>query len=456
MASVLIVDDEETHARAIGRFLGRRGYSPEVATNAGDARAALGRARPDLVLLDLRLGEVDGVSILRDVHATDPSLPVIIMTAYGSVDSAVAAMKAGARDYVQKPIDLEELALIIERALEESRARACLEHIQHGPGAVASDVAVLGSSPAMRPVHDFVARMASLANLRAGEYPSILLLGETGTGKSLLARALHRSSALARRPFMILDCTALPRELIEAELFGFERGAFTDARAAKQGLVEVAAGGTIFLDEIAELGADAQAKLLRVIEDKTVRRLGGLQEVAVDVRVIAATNRDPVAEVAAGRLRTDLYYRLNVLTLTLPPLRERRDDVLLLARHFLDLCARKYARPVKSLSPDAVAALLRDRWVGNVRELAHVIERATLMLDGDVIEARHLRPAAITEILERAARPADKAAPGLEAAERQLIKEALEDAHGNVSGAARRLGVSRELLRYRARKHGLR
>jgi len=453
MASVLIVDDEETHARAIGRFLGRRSYAPVVATSAGEARSAVARARPDLVLLDLRLGDEDGVAILREIHATDPGLPVIIMTAYGSVDSAVAAMKAGARDYVQKPIDLEELAIIVERALEDSRARACLEHIQGGLGSAPSDGAVIGNSLAMRAVHDFVGRMSSLGSLRAGEYPSILLLGETGTGKSLLARALHRSSPLARRPFMVLDCTALPRELIEAELFGFERGAFTDARAAKPGLVEVAAGGTIFLDEIGELGAEAQAKLLRVIEEKTVRRLGGLQDATVDVRIIAATNRDPAAEVAAGRLRKDLFYRLNVLTLTLPPLRERGDDVALLARHFLGLYARKYARAAKSLAPDALASLLRERWVGNVRELAHVIERATLMVDGDVVEELHLRPAMAPGVEDSAL---GAATPLLEAAERQLIQQALDEEHGNVSGAARRLGVSRELLRYRARKHGLR
>jgi two-component system, NtrC family, response regulator AtoC len=453
MASILIVDDEETLARAIGRFLGRRGFSSTVATSAGDARSAVARARPDLVLLDLRLGEEDGVAMLRELHAADPDLPVIIMTAYGSVDSAVAAMKAGARDYIQKPVDLEELAIIIERALGEARVQACLEHIQGGLGSGRGGGTLLGESPAMRPVHDLLERMAGLGALRAGDYPSVLLLGETGTGKSLLARVLHRSSPLARRPFMVLDCTALPRELIEAELFGFERGAFTDARSAKPGLLEVAAGGTVLLDEIGELGSEAQAKLLRVIEEKTVRRLGGLHDVEVDVRIIAATNRDPAQEVAAGRLRKDLFYRLNVLTLTLPPLRERGEDTLLLARHFLDVSARKYARPPKSLAPSAAACLLRDRWVGNVRELAHVIERAMLMVDADVIEARDLRQPTTVDgpDAER-----DTEAPGLEAVERQLIRQALEESHGNVSGAARRLGVSRELLRYRARKHGLR
>jgi DNA-binding NtrC family response regulator len=272
--------------------------------------------------------------------------------------------------------------------------------------------------------------------------------GETGTGKTLVARALHGASAIARGPFLVLDCTVFPRDLMEAELFGFERGAFTDAKAAKPGLLEVAAGGTLLLDEIAELGPSAQAKLLRVLEEKTVRRLGALADVVVDVRIIAATNRDLAEEVASGRFRQDLFYRLNVLTLTLPPLRTRGDDVLTLARHYGEVYARKYGTAPKELSPGAIAALLADPWVGNVRELAHVIERATIMVDGDAIEAHHLSREAVAA--------AEPAATRLEDAERDLIRRALEGCGGNVSQAARRLGVSRELLRYRMRKHGLR
>ena len=236
---------------------------------------------------------------------------------------------------------------------------------------------------------------------------------------------------------------------MEAELFGYERGAFTDAKSAKPGLLEVAAGGTVLLDEISELGIAAQGKLLRVLEDKAVRRLGALGDLTVDVRIVAATNRDLAEEAAAGRFRQDLFYRLNVLALTLPPLRAREDDVVLLARHFLETYARKYGRPPKELTPDAVAALRAERWVGNVRELAHVIERAMLMVDGDVIDARHLA-------VEARAAPEEPAATRLDEAERHLIQRALVECGGNVSQAARRLGVSRELLRYRMRKHGLR
>jgi two-component system response regulator AtoC len=448
MASILIVDDEETHARAIARFLDRRRYGTTVAVSATQARAALAKSRPDLVLLDQRLGDEDGVALLREAHVADPDLPFVVMTAYGSVETAVAAMKAGARDYVQKPIDLEQLALVVERALAEARTRACLDRLQRVPLDHANATTVLGTSPAMQPVREFIDRMSRLNGLSAGEYPTVLLLGETGTGKSLVAHALHQSSAIARGPFLIFDCTVIPRDLMEAELFGFERGAFTDAKAAKPGLLEVAAGGTLLLDEIGELGPSAQAKLLRVIEDKVVRRLGALNDATVDVRIIAATNRDLGQEVAAGRFRQDLFYRLNVLALTLPPLRTRGDDILLLARHYVDLYARKYGRRPKTLAPDAVAALLAERWIGNVRELAHAIERVMLMTDGDVVEAAQL--AVETRTAE------EPAATRLDEVERNLIRRVLEECGGNVSQAARRLGVSRELLRYRMRKHGLR
>ena len=448
MPSILIVDDEETHARALARFLERRRHSTAVAFSGAQARAALAKTRPDLVLLDQRLGDEDGLALLRESSAADPDLPIIIMTAFGSVDTAVAAMKAGARDYIQKPIDLEQLALVVERALAEARTQACLDRLQRSP-ADASTATVLGTSPAMEPVRDFLKRMTGLDGLRAGEYPTVLLLGETGTGKSLVARALHQASSLSRSPFLVFDCTVVPRELMEAELFGFERGAFTDAKNAKPGLLEVVAGGTLLLEEVGELGIAAQAKLLRVLEDRVVRRLGALVDTPVDVRIIAATNRDLGAEVAARRFRQDLFYRLNVLALTLPPLRQRGDDIVILALHFLEVNARKYGKSPKVLAPDARAALLAERWVGNIRELAHVIERATLMVDGDVIEAAHLA-------LGPAPAPGDVATPSLDEAERQLIRRVLQECAGNISQAARRLGVSRELLRYRMRKHGLR
>jgi DNA-binding NtrC family response regulator len=456
VSAILIVDDEEIHARAIARFLTRRGHACEVATSAAGGRTALGASRPDLVLLDVRLGDDDGVQILREIRQQDAGLPVIMMTAYGSVETAVNAMKAGALDYVQKPIDLEELALIVGRALGEARTREFLERLQRSQAGWTDEIVLLGQSPAMQPVHAFVERAARFEGLAAGEHPTILVLGETGTGKGLVARILHARSSLARQPFIALDCTALPRDLIEAELFGYERGAFTDAKTAKPGLLEVASGGTLFLDEIAELSLDAQGKLLRMIEEKKVRRVGGLADTRVDVRIIAATNRDLARLAAEGQFRRDLLYRLDVLTVTLPPLRERGDDIEVLANHYIAVYARKYGRPPKRLAADAAAALRTDPWIGNVRELAHVIERATLLVDGETMEARHLargpgvRPAAAES--GGAALPPDAT---LEQVERQLIRDALERSSWNISLAARRLGVSREVLRYRMRKHAI-
>ena len=443
MSSILIVDDEEIHARALGRFLGARGHACEVVTSAPAAREALRTSRPHLVLLDLRLGDADGLDVLADAKALDPALPVIMMTAYGSVETAVRAMKAGALDYVQKPMDLEELELVVARALGEARTRERLDFLQRREVGRDEARALLGDSPPMRAVRDFVDRAARVEGLAAGDHPTVLLLGETGTGKDLVARILHARSTLAREAFIALDCTALPRNLIEAELFGYERGAFTDAKASKRGLFEVASGGTVFLDEIGELDLDAQGKLLRAIEEKTIRRVGGLGDCRIDVRIIAATNRDLTRLAAEGRFRLDLLYRLKVLTLTLPPLREREGDVVVLAAHFLGLHARKYDRRPKRLTPGAEAALAACEWVGNVRELAHVMERATLLVEGDTVDAWHLG------LESHLPAPADGAAA--DAAEPGTL-----EANGwNVSLAARRLGVTREVLRYRMRKYGI-
>jgi two-component system, NtrC family, response regulator AtoC len=454
VATILIVDDEEIHARALGRFLGARGHTCEVVTSAAAAHAALRVVRPHLVLLDLRLGEVDGLVTLREIKELDPALPVIMMTAYGSVETAVGAMKAGALDYVQKPMDLEELELVVTRALGEARTRDRLEFLQRREVGRADELTLLGQSAAMRPVHEFVERAARFEGLTAGEHPTILLLGETGTGKDLVARIIHARSTLAREAFIALDCTVLPRNLIEAELFGYERGAFTDAKAAKRGLFEVATGGTIFLDEVGELDLEVQGKLLRAIEEKKIRRVGGVADCRIEVRVIAATNRDLDRLAAEGRFRLDLLYRLKVLTLTLPPLRERNDDIPTLARHFLALYARKYDRPAKRLTPDASAALAASPWIGNIRELAHVIERATLLIEPELIEAWHL--GLESHLPAESNDHRDATQPGvLEAAERQLLRQALESNNWNVSLAARKLGVTREVLRYRMRKYGI-
>jgi DNA-binding NtrC family response regulator len=452
VASILIVDDEEIHARALGRFLDRRGHACQVVTTAAAAHAALRAGRPHLVLLDMRLPDANGLDLLAEMRELDGALPVIVMTAYGSVETAVRAMKAGALDYVQKPMDLEELELVVTRALGEASARERLEVLQRREVGRADDLVLLGDSPAMHPVHEFVERVARFEGLAAGDQPTVLLLGETGTGKDLVARILHARSTLAREAFIALDCTTLPRSLIEAELFGYERGAFTDAKASKRGLLEVAAGGTLLLDEIGELDLDLQGKLLRAIEEKKIRRVGGLGDCRIDVRIIAATNRDLSRLAEDGRFRLDLLYRLKVLTLTIPPLRERGDDVTRLAEHFIGILARKYDRARKRLAPAAAAALLTYPWVGNVRELAHAIERAMLLVEDEVIEAWHLGldARAPGESAAAAVNP-----PTLEAVEREHMRQALEGNGWNVSLAARRLGVTREVLRYRMRKYGL-
>ena len=456
MPTILIVDDEEIHARALGRFLAGRGHVCEVATTAAAAHEALRTVRPHLVLLDLRLGDTDGLDVLRELKAVDPALPVIMMIAYGSVETAVRAMKAGALDYLQKPMDLEELELVVTRALGEARAREQLEFLHRRELGGADELALRGQSAPMRAVREFIDRAARFEGLAASDHPTVLLLGETGTGKDLVARIIHARSTLSREAFIALDCTALPRNLIEAELFGYERGAFTDAKAAKRGLFEVAAGGTIFLDEIGELDLEAQGKLLRAIEEKKIRRVGGLGDCRIDVRIIAATNRDLGRRANEGRFRLDLLYRLKVLTLALPPLRERGGDVQLLAGHFMALYARKYDRRPKRLTSAAEAALASCEWIGNVRELAHVIERAMLLVEGDTIDAWHL---GLESHLPAETPEPDHAAAGepgtLDAVERQLMRQALEANGWNVSLAARRLGVSREVLRYRMRKHGL-
>ena len=455
-ARLYVVDDEAKQVEALCRTLTLEGYDAKGFTSSVAALDSLSTHKVDVLLTDLMMPQLDGIGLIEAAHKLDPHLAAVVMTGHGTIDTAVRALQTGALDYIQKPIDLEELALIVARALGEARTREYAERLQRSQIGWTDEIMLLGHSPAMQPVHDFIERLSRFEGLSAAEHPTVLLLGETGTGKGLVARILHARSRLARQPFIALDCTVLPRELIEAELFGYERGAFTDAKSAKAGLLEVAAGGTLFLDEIAELSLDAQGKLLRIIEEKKVRRVGGLAETRVDVRIVAATNRDLTRLAPEDRFRRDLLYRLNVLTLTLPPLRQRGDDILLLADHYLGVYARKYGLSRKRLAPAAATALLADPWVGNVRELAHVIERAMLLVDGDTIEERHL---------SREARPlsdagdagADVPLPNttLEAMERRLIRQALEQSSWNISLAARRLGVSREVLRYRMRKHAI-
>jgi two-component system response regulator AtoC len=454
--TVLIVDDERTLARAVRAFLIESGYDAEVAPDAEQALGMLETLRPDVVFSDLRLPGLNGVELLRRIREFDPSIAVVIMTAYGTIEGAVEAVKLGAFDYLKKPVDLEELKLLADRAREHSQLQ--LELSYHRRRA-ASDVpfgAVLGESPAMRAVLEQARQIATL-----DETPPVLVIGETGTGKGLVARTIHAGSSRASKPFIEVNCTALPATLMEAELFGHERGAFTDAKESRMGLFEAAEGGFLFLDEVGDVELSLQGKLLKAVEDRTVRRVGGNRDRKIDVRILAATNRDLERESQRERFRRDLYFRLAVILLRLPPLRERGEDVLTLAQHFLRRFNAKYGKQAERLDPRTRDLLLSYPWPGNVRELSHVIERAVLWSKGPMLDVEHL---ALEVPPDRAETGPDAAAvvptnrPAgmeLEQWERSLIEQALRESDGNQTRAAQRLGISRDTLRYRLKKYGI-
>lgn len=467
MAKILVIDDEVVFARSVAHALNRNGHECWSLPSAEEGIASLDANRPDIVLLDVKLAGMSGLEALRKLTSLDPDLIVIIVTAYSSVQSAVAAMKAGAYDYIQKPIDHDELGFVIEKALETHRLRERLAYFQRKEIQQAAHGEIIGTSSGITQVIELIERIANLEPGSAGELPTVLVLGETGTGKDLVARAIHRRGSLAGQPFVEIDCTSIPKELAEAELFGYEKGAFTGATTTKPGLIEAADGGTLFLDEIGELSLELQAKLLKAIERRQVRRVGSLRERKINVRIIAATNRNLEAAVKAGAFRPDLYYRLKVLTVELPTLRERGEDVILLADHYLKQLTHKYSLPARRFTEAAIQALKTYRWPGNVRELVHLVERALLVCDGDEIGPAALgldMPTPGGESRRRTP-PADADGPlpiqlpeqgvDLEEVERQLIRQALDLTDGNVTEAARKLNIGREALRYRIQKHGI-
>jgi DNA-binding NtrC family response regulator len=467
VAEILIIEDEVVLAAELGRYLEAVGHGVRLA-DRGAAGIESARAEPpDLVLLDLRLPDASGLDVLADLVAASPDLPVILMTAYGSVRDAVDAMRRGARDYLQKPLDLEELALVVERVLSSQRRDWELHYLRERARVLPQGI--VGRDPRLLAIFEQAQRIAA-AQLAPGARPAILITGETGTGKGMVAHAIHE--ILGGGPFVELNCTAMPASLVEAELFGHERGTFTDAKTARPGLFEAADGGAIFLDEIGELDPSVQTKFLKVIEEKRVRRLGALRDRALDVQVIAATHRDLDAAVEAGLFRMDLLHRLRVLSFEIPPLRERPDDVTLIARHFCESLGQQYRREPCVLTPGAEAALRAYAWPGNVRELRNVLERSVLLGDGRVLDASDLVGLA-HELPSAASRPAvagaaDASAPAaalpfvlpeggvdLEAVEREFLRQALERAAGSRTRAAALLGVSRHALRYRLEKFGL-
>jgi len=452
-ARLLIVDDERLIRWSLEQTLAKAGY--EVAS-AGTGEAALAAVRedpPDLVLLDLKLPDTDGLQVLRQARQLAPHVQVLIMTAYADVGTAVEAMKLGAYDYLPKPIDFESLAVTVRNALEASQLRWKVRLLSEKHLHPFHFDRIVGTSPAIGEVVRLGRKVAQ------SEATTVLIQGESGTGKDLLAKAIHYESARAEEPFMEIACTAMPETLLESELFGHERGAFTDAKVQKKGLFEMAQRGTVFLDEIGDMSGGLQATLLRVLEERRFRRVGGTRDIAVDIRVIAATNRDLRQAVEAGAFRKDLYYRLQVVTITLPPLRARREDIPLLACHFLAHFSREFKKPTPGLSPAAEQLLVDHDWPGNVRELRNVIERAMILEDTGTLGPDHLPPE-----IARLAGPPNVPAPRyrlpesgvfLEEVEREFVRQALEMTRGNQTRAAPLLGLTRDELRYRVKKFGL-
>lgn len=453
---ILVVEDEALFARAVVKRLKRAGYDCEHADTLADGRALARQFMPDLALLDMRLPDGNGLELLAELAGKGVS--AIVMTAHGDLSDAVNAMKQGAADYLKKPVDLEELLLAIQKVEATARLKHQLDYSrQRNTHTVTEGHEFLGDSQAMRIARAQIERVANLVPVGEAVSPTVLIQGETGTGKDVAARLLHVSTAKSDRPFVHVDCASLPAELIESELFGHEKGAFTNAQASRCGLIEAAEDGTLFLDEIGELPLNLQAKLLNVLERRVVRRVGSTRERPVPARFIAATNRDLQKMAQEGTFRSDLYYRLNVLTITLPPLRERQDDVLMLARHFAAQTERRYGLVRQDFSEDALAALKSYSWPGNVRELRHQVSRAIMLSREGIITAADL---ALPDSSGReAAEPRGSGTLDgrltLDQAEKMLIENALEVSNYNVSEAARHLGITRMAMRYRMEKHGL-
>ena len=434
MARILIVDDEQSLRLTVGMMLKRRGHEVVEAASGSEAIARLKQDGPDIVITDLRMGEVSGEDVLRATKQHDSSTEVIVLTAHGTVESAVAAMKNGAFDYVEKPFDLQALALKVDKALERRQLVREMHQLRQAFDDRYSFDRIIAKSQGMQQV---LARVARIANTDA----TVLVEGETGTGKDLVARAIHNNSARHGRQFVAINCGALPEQLLESELFGHVKGAFTSAVSDKAGLFEEADGGTIFLDEISELLPVTQVKLLRVLQDGESRRVGSNRPLQVDVRVIAATNRRLWEVVREGAFREDLFYRLNVIQVRIPPLRERRDDILPLAWHFLKQYAAEHSRDVQGFSPPAQALLLRADWPGNVRELENTIERAVVLAAGDTIE-----PSDLSTGPEGDDAPREDGPARLDEVVRRHILRTLELVGGNRAKAAELLGIGRNTL----------
>jgi DNA-binding NtrC family response regulator len=448
MPGILIVEDESKLLRLLELSLSEEGFSVHPVTSAEDGLTRLNRNTIDLVITDLKLPGMDGLEFLQTIKRTNASLPVIVMTAFGTVETAVEAMKAGASDYVLKPFSLEEMKLIVRKELDIRQLREENRSLREALGQRYTFRNIIAMSDRMQEVLATVVRVAPTNS-------TVLLGGESGVGKDLIARAIHEHSRRASGPFVKINCTAIPENLLESELFGYEKGAFTGATTNKPGKFEIADKGTIFLDEIGDVPPVIQVKLLGVLQERQFERLGSTKTLKVDVRLIAATNRDLRAALEQGTFRQDLYYRLNVVPINIPPLRERKEDIPYLVDHFINRFARESDKPIKGITAAGLKLLTSFQWPGNVRELENSIERAVALTTREIIDVDDLSlDLSRSELISESANFLPNGTT-LDQWEDQMIKEALRRSNGNKSQAARLLGLSRNALRYRLSKMGL-
>jgi len=446
LKKIVIVDDEQAIRWSLGEALKNEGYETEEIENGKKALKAFRNDPADLIILDLKLPDINGIEVLKKIKEMDEQVPVIMMTAYGQIETAVEAIRCGAYDFLLKPFQLEKMKITIRNAFEKSKLRNELNGIKKKNRDSYSFKNFIGKSAVMLKVFERVKKIG------ASKASTILIQGESGTGKELVARAIHESSMGKDRAFMEINCAALPETLLESELFGHEKGAFTDAKRRKIGLFEIAEGGTIFLDEIGEMGVTLQSRLLRVIENKTFRRVGGVKDLIVNTRIISATNRELKEEITKGNFRNDLYYRLQVIPIQLPPLRDRTEDIELLTNHFISIFNNEFKKKIKPIGSEVTKLFQNYSWPGNVRELKNIIERAVLLDAESEIMVEHLpleiQSRSVEEVEDRSSMNIDQLYPlSMKDMEKLLITKTLEKTDGNKSESSRILGISRQTLR---------